>query len=799
MLRNYFKLAIRSLRKHAGYTFINVTGLSVGIGCCMLIALFVQDELSFDGFHANAERLYRVNKVVAPRTGGTERDVITSGPMGPALAADYPEVEQMVRVLPWFDDVLTTQGETSIKLSNTVFADSNFFDVFSFKLLRGDPQTALSAPQSMVLSDGTARALFGDDDPIGKRLVGVEGLEFTVTGIAENAPANSHLVYDVLVSWSSTKSGNAGLNFDWLSSWFPQAVYTYLLLTPGADPAALETKLPDFIQRRFPQRADQYKLYLQPLSSIYLDSSDLLHNRNVRVGNRTYVYLFGIVALLILLIACINFMNLSTAHTSTRAREVGVRKVLGAGRSQLVRQFLGESLLMSALALVLAVWVVDLTLPAFRALTAKGFETGVWHNPSMAAGLVGVLLGVGLMAGAYPAFFLSGFRPVHALTGGSPDSSRKAMPRRMLVTLQFTISITLIVGTIVVYRQMDYLLSKDLGFRKDHILVLPIEDTAMHDRFEAFKQALLAHPLITNVTGSNRVPGEGMMSFGINAEGKAQDEGWTATAIRVDDFDFLATYGMELVAGRYFDPDLPTDSTSAVVINEALARSLGWDDPVGKRMDVPGEVEAGVVIGVVRDFHFSSLRQAIEPLFFYVAPRHATLSVRIRGEEVPGTLAFIRKTWEAFDPAYPFEYAFLDDSFAQLYQSERRLSATLGLFSVLAILIACLGLFGLASYTAELRTKEVGVRKVLGATFESIVLLLSKEFTRLVVIALAVATPIGYLAMNRWLAGFAYHVELSWWIFPIAGIGALGIALVTVSYQSVRAALADPVVALRYE
>ncbi|HMB93897.1 MAG TPA: ABC transporter permease, partial [Rhodothermales bacterium] len=598
MLRNYFRVAFRNLRKHTGYTFINVVGLTVGIACCVMIMLFVQSELGFDRFHANADRLYRLNKVVTPQTGGTERHVISSGPMGPTLAADYPEVEQAVRVLPWFDEILTTHGETSIKLETTVFVDSNFFDVFSFELLRGDPNTALAAPLSMVLSEETARAFFGNEDPMGQTLIGLNGFEFTITGIAKNPPANSHLTYDALASWSSLVPGNGGLDFGWLTSWFPQAIYTYLLLTPDADPAALEAKLPDFMQRHFAERVDQYTLYLQPLSSIYLDSADLLHSRNVRMGNRTYVHVFSIIAVLILLIACINFMNLSTARATKRAREVSMRKVLGANRGQLIRQFLGESFLTTALALVLAVGLVELTLPAFRTFTGKALASGVWQNPLMLLGLVGVLLVVGLLAGAYPAFVLSGFRPVRVLKGGGLRESQGAMPRKVLVTMQFTISIALIVGTLVVYRQMDYVLSKDLGFEKEQVVVLHIENTAISDQFEAFKRTLLDHPRITQAAGSNRVPGQGMMSFGINPEGLAQDESWTAAAIRLDDFDLLETYDMELVAGRYFDPHYPTDSTSAVVINEALARSLGWDDPVGKRLDSPGEVEAGTVIGV---------------------------------------------------------------------------------------------------------------------------------------------------------------------------------------------------------
>ena len=798
MLKNYLKVAARTLVKRKGYALINVTGLAIGIAGCLLILLYVQDELRYDRFHEEADRIYRLNKVVTPMTGGSEQHVITSGPMGPTLATDYADVDQAVRLLPWFDDVLMTYGETSRTVADVVIADSNVFNVFSFRLLRGDPATALAAPLSMVLSETTARSFFGDADPVGQVLTGLNDLDYRVTGIVEDTPEHSHLRYNALISFSSTEPDRGGLEFGWLSSWGPQVLYTYLQLAPSADPAVLEAKLPDFMARHFADRADQYTLYLQPLSDIYLGSSGLLYSRNLRLGSGTYVYVFSVIALLILVIACINFTNLATARATERAREVGVRKVLGAHRHQLARQFLGEALLMSLLALLLGIGLVELALPPFNMFAGKALALGLIRNPAMASGLVGVLVVVGLVAGVYPAFVLARFRPARVLKGIWTAESR-ALPRQILVTLQFTISIILLAGTLIVYRQMAFMQTTHLGFEKEHVVVLPIGTTDIGTQFDAFKSAVLAHPSVTHAAGSNSVPGGSLMSFGLNPEGKAQDESWTAHAIRLDDDDLLATLGMEMAAGRYFSEERPTDLAGGIVINEALARSLGWDDPVGKQLDAPGEVEEGLVIGVVKDFHFESLHQAIDPLFLYFAPRFGNLSVRITGDDVPGTIAFLRETWERFESRYPFDYFFLDQAFDGLYRSEQRLMQTLGIFAGLAILVASLGLFGLAAFTAEQRTKEMGIRKVLGATAVQLTALLSKDFARLVVAAFVVAVPVAYLVADRWLDAFAYRIDISWPIFLGAGLTALGVALLTVSYQAVRTALANPVNSLRYE
>jgi len=799
MIKHYLHVGLRALGRHKGYTFVNVAGLALGLACCLLILLFVRDEHAYDRFHTNADRLYRLNKVVTPQEGGTERHAISSGLMGPTLAADYAQVEDVVRVLPWFDDVLLRVGDETAKVSDVVLADANFFELFDFRLLRGDPTTVLEPVLSIVLTETTARRLFGDEDPVGRTVTGLNDLEYTVTGLAEDPPEHAHLRFNALISWSSTVPGNGALEMGFLNNWLTQALFTYILLAPDADPEALTAQLPDFMQRNFPQRAEQYHLYLQPFTDIYLGSSDLLYVSDLRLGNRTYVYVLSIIAVLILLIACINYMNLATARATRRTTEVGIRKVIGANRTQLARQFLGESVLVVLLALGVAVALVEAVRPAFNHFTGKHLTVDLVNDPWLLAGLAGLVLVVGLVSGLYPALVLSRFQPVQVLKDGAYRGAGGFMLRRVLVVVQFAISITLIIGSLAVYRQMTYLQSTDLGYQRDQLVVLPVDNTTLPGQFEAVKAALLQHPQVTHVTGSSAVPGQATMGFGIVPEGRPADETWTTQTIRVDDYDLIETYGMEMAAGRYFSDDFATDATNGVVINEAMVRALGWTDPVGKRLDIPGEVDEGTVIGVVNDFHYASLHQTIQPLALYMAPRWDNLTIRITGRDVPGTLAHLQDTWERFEPQYPFEYFFLDASFAALYQTEERLMETLGLFTLLALFIAALGLFGLAAFTAEQRTKEVGIRKVMGATVMSLVVLLSKTFVRLVVLAFVVAAPLAYFITRFWLSSFAYRVELSWWTFLLAGLTALGIALLTVSYQAIKVALSDPVKSLRYE
>lgn len=809
MFRNYLKVSLRNLIKFKGYSLINIIGLAIGMTCSVLILLFVQDEISFDKFHTKSELIYRLNKEVTPKTSGVEWHAITPGLMGPTMVADFPEVEKSLRLLPWFSDVLMTWGESSLKVSDVVIADSNFFDIFDFRLIRGDVNTALVEPQSIVLSENTAQKFFGNVDPIGQVIVGLNSLTYKITGIIEDTPANSTLKYNALISWASTVPGVGALNFAWLNRWTTQVNYTFFQLAPGSEVSNLELKFSEFMDKYMPRQAEHYKLYLQPFNEMYLHSSHIRFSRGLRSSNITTVYIFSAIALLTLLIACVNFTNLSTAKATKRAREVGVRKVLGAERRQLARQFLGESMLLSFLAAFNAVTFVEVLLPYFNSFTGKTLDFDVMGNWSLFWIVICIPILVGIISGLYPSLLLSAFKPLSVLSGNTPilpslrskikTSIKSTTFRSGLVVFQFSISIILIAGTFIIYQQMQFMQTKNLGFDKDQIIVLPIGNTDISEQYPAFKNELLQHSNITHVTGSNSVPGLGMMSFGLHPEGKQKDEQWSAYSIRVDDYDFLETYGLEIAAGRYFSKEFTTDESNAVIINEALARSLGWEDPVGKSMDIKGELEGGVVIGVIKDFHTRSLHYTVEPLLFYFAPRYENVSVRIAGENIPETIQFLQDKWQAFDSSYPFEYYFLDQRFAQFYDSEQRLMQIFGIFSMLAIFIACLGLLGLAAYTAEQRTKEIGVRKVLGATVTSIITLLSKQFSRLVLFAFLIASPVAYYLLNRWLQDFAFRININFWTILFAGAFALILALLTISYQAIKAGLTDPVKSLRYE
>ncbi len=796
MLNNYLIVALRSLRRQKGYAAINVVGLALGLAAFLFLAFWVQDERSFDRFHTHADRLYRLNKVFTPPEGPTARHALSPGPMGPTLEADFPDVEAAIRVMPAWGGMLLVHGETTLPTPDVLFADAEFLDAFDFRLLRGDPSTALVEPLSLVLSEHLAHALFGDADPLGQTLVGAGELTYTVTGIVEDVPAQSHLRYNALASWSTLVTGNGGLEAGWLERWLPQSIFTYVLLRPGADPAALEAKMPAFMATHFPERADQYHFYLQPLRDVYLGSTDVLYQRSMVQGNRAYVYVLGIVGVLILLIACANFTNLATARAMQRGKEVGVRKSVGAQRGQLVVRFLGEAVVLVGLALVAALALVEGFRPAFNAFTGKAAPAYAWAAPEVLLGLAGLTVLVALAAGLYPAVVLSGFRPAQALKGGDTVGGHRF--RQILVTAQFAASIALLVGTAVVYQQMRFAQTQHPGYDREQIVVLPIGPTGLGQQIEPFRDALVRHPGVAAATGSSDVPGESFSTYTIVPEGRPEDEGLTAAALFLDDTDLLQTYGIDLAAGRFFAPDRPADS-SAVVINEAMARTFGWTDAIGKRIDVPGEGGEHTVIGVVEDFQTASMHQAVAPLFMALQPSGGYMSVRITGEDVPATLAHLRATWERFEPRYPFDYSFLDETFAQLYAADRQLMRTLGLFAGLAVLIACLGLFGLAAYAAQQRRKEIGVRKVLGASVGSVVALLTRDFAALVLVGFAVAVPLAWWAMDRWLDGFAYRVALGPGVFVAAGLVALAVALAAVSGQAFRAAAADPVDALRNE
>ncbi len=789
MLTNYLKIALRTLRRHRAYSFINVAGLAVGMAAAVLILLYVQDERSYDRYHVYADRMYRL--VTGTQSSTYEAIAKVPGPWGPAVLEDVPEVERAVR-FRFLNQTLVSRGEARFYESGAFYADASVFEVFSFPLLRGDAQTALAAPGSVVLTQRIARKYFGQEDPLGRTLTFDSRREMTVTGVMADVPANSHFTFPFLVSRASETDS---LQYDWVRLQY----YTYLLLKEGAAPEAVAAKVPAVLARHLgPERAADYGPRLQAVPGIHLHSA--LFREMAPNANVAYVYLFSVLAFFILLIACINFMNLTTARSVGRAREVGVRKASGARRGALIGQFLGESMLLSFVALALALALVSLLLPAFNALTGKALSMNVLSDGSFALGLLGIAVFVGITAGSYPAFVLSSFRPADVLKGQLQGAGGVRF-RKALVVFQFVVSAFFIVAVGAVESQVRYIQSKNLGYNHEHLVIVPIREEAMRQQAETFKQELLKDPGVVRVAASANLPGGGDFGIPLQPEGFLPEEAPSARILAVDP-DFLETYEMDVVAGRSFSGEHLTDAGTAFILNESAAKAFGWEQPLGKRIGMEGvDVPPSPVIGVVKDFHFRSMREEIGPLVFFVPPPNwfVVFSVRLRPEAMEQTLAFMERTWARFEPHHPFTYSFLDQQLAALHQSEVRVGRLLGYATALAVLIACLGLFGLAAFTAEQRTKEIGVRKVLGASVSGLVLLLSKDFARLVVVALLLAVPLAYVAMDRWLDGFAYRVALSWRLFLLAGLLALLVALLTVSYQAVRAALADPVAALRYE
>ena len=806
MLKNYVKIALRNLQKYKTYAVINMAGLAVGLASCLLIVLYVQDELSYDRFHEKAERIYRIveDQQLEDRVSHL---ATTYTPLAPALATEFPAVEAAVRLYPY--PVLVRYGEAKkFQEDHFVLADSTVFDVFSFRLIRGEAHTALAEPFTVVLTASTARKYFGDADPIGQVLTVRDDdgeNDYRVTGVMEDVPRTSHIQFDFLASFSSSR-----IFAPWMhgrDNWFWPPLYTYALLADGADPATLEAQLPALIEKYMGENsAATHRFALQPLTRIRLFSqreNELTPNSDI-----TYVSIFSVIAFFILLIACINFMNLATAQAAGRAREVGMRKVLGAQRAQLIRQFLSESILLASLAMVLALVLVELLLPALNAVSGKMLSTASLVHWATPLALMAMVLLVGLLAGSYPAFYLSAFRPIRSRRGATErGGSAAAALRKGLVVFQFTVSIVLIIGTTIIYRQLDYIQNQRLGFDKEYVVVVPLRDQADQINNAALKQQWQQIPNVLSVAATSGVPGirDGLHDFWVFPDNTRRDslELMTLTV----DHDFVETLGLELLAGRDFSEDFPTDATDAFLINESAARKLGWIDPVGREFTlqyyVEGEImKRGAVVGLVRDFQYHSLHRAIDPTVLHIVPASYYsdyLTARISPHDVPETLARMADDWQSFNTERPFEYVFLDETFDALYRAEERLGRLFGYFSILAIVIACLGLFGLAAFTAEQRTKEIGVRKVMGATVGGIVLLLSKDLLKLIAVAFVVGAPLAYVVMSQWLLGFADRVALTWPIFLMAGLAALGIAWLTVGYHAVKAALADPVKALRYE
>jgi putative ABC transport system permease protein len=807
MFKNNLVIAWRNIKRHKGYSFINISGLAMGMATCLLILMFVSDELSYDAFNEKADRIYRV--AGAFRYGGRDIDIaVAPAPMAKVLLDEFPEVEDAVRFTQR-GRYIFRYGQNSYKETRVSYVDASFFNLFSIPLLKGDPETALTQPNTILLSRKTAQKYFGDQNPIGKILKQNDRTDYMVTGVFEEIPDNSHFHFDILISMISFPDSK---NLIWLR----QNYQTYILLRQGADPAAVEAKFPDLLVKYMDPQIKAFmrksleeltasgavggEFFLQPLRDIHLHS-DLIGEMEA-TSDVKYVYIFTAIALFILIIASINYMNLSTARSARRAREVGIRKVLGSFRSQLVRQFLTESMLLSLISLVVALVLLRLALPFFNGLTGKSLSMIDLGSATMLVVLVLVALTVGVLAGSYSAFFISAFRPVNVLKGHMKSGIKSGWLRSALVVFQFAASTVLIIGTFVVSNQLHYIQNKKLGYNKEQVLILN-NTYLLGDQIEAFKNEILSYPQVVNatITGYLPIPSDRNLSAPL-PEGQRGSVKATFMQNWKVDYDYIKTMGMKIVAGRDFSRDYSTD-TKAAIINQETARQFGWDEPVGKRIgrivSDPGNIELFEVIGVVEDFHYETLKETIGPLVMFLGDSNGRISFRIETKDIPGTIGLLRTKWKEFLPNQPFEYSFMDERFADMYKTEQRINKIFGVFAFFAIFIGCLGLFGLAAFTAERRTKEIGIRKVLGASAPGIIRLLIREFVILIAVANVIAWPVAFWVMKRWLEDFSYRISMSVWLFAGAGSLTLLVALLTVGYQAVKAAIANPADSIRYE
>jgi putative ABC transport system permease protein len=804
MFKNYFKTSFRNLWKNKVFSAINIAGLAIGMAACILILLFVLYEKRFDGMHS--KNIYRLDEVQKfPGMVAPQNVALSMFPMGPTLRSEFPEVANFTRVRRTEKFDLTIR-DTKIFLPSAYFVDSTFLQMFDFKLLKGDRTSVLQQPNSILLTEETAVKLFGNEDPIGKTVTHYIGdtTLYTVKGILADVPKNSHLQFDALMSLS-TRYGPDNME-NWGGNW----LVTYLQLIPGANIAAMEKKFPDYLKKHMTEndRWKFYELFLQPLNEIHSGSTQITHDYiNFQKFDSRYTSLFTLIAIIVLAIAAINFMNLSTAKSNERAKEVGIRKAIGAQRSQLTAQFLGESVLLTCMALVLALVLVKLSLPYVSALSNRALQFSVLYKEAgmLAGGLAGAL-GVGLIAGIYPALFLSSFNAIKVLKGARLMGGNKINLRNVLVTIQFTSAIFLIIATVFALRQLRFMETMNPGFSRDQVMIIPL-DQVTSPKYDALKTELLASTRITNVSGAQQRLGNNLHQTGVTFHGDGPARDLASSQIIVDP-DYLSLYNIQLVAGRNFSHDYASENAKAYIINESLARELLKETPkatmeslVGKRFGFGGMDSAGYIIGIAKDFNFNSLHHKIETLCMLNQKDwgYSEMSVKIKGGQSSAAIAQVSATWKKLFPDHPFEYTFLDEHFDTLYKADAQVSRVVGILAVLAIIISCLGLFGLASYSAERRVKEIGIRKVLGASVQSITTLLSKDFIRLVIIANIIAWPLAWLVMHRWLQDFAYRISLSWMVFLLAGSVAILVAILTISFHAIKTAMANPVKALRSE
>lgn len=802
MLQSYIRIAWRNLYRYPGYSFITVVGLAVGIAGCLFVLLYLQDEMSFDRFNEQSDRTYRVVEVRPTPDQGNQRFAYTAGILAPTLAAEVPEVDKSIRLIGSYGVGRRTvsHGDRRFYEGEYLFAEPGIFDVFDLDLIDGNPESALSAPNTAVLTRSSAMKYFGPVDPVGKTFSMEQFGDVTVTGVIDNPPINSHLHFSMLISYATTQVNDDWAR--WLNSWDNTAFIVYAVLRKDADPTQTDQKIAALLQSHLGSEPGVRAAYLQPVADIHFGSGAIGDERNAHEGDPRYIYIFSAIGAFLILIASINYMNMTTARSMRRAREIGMRKVSGGHRGQLVRQFLCESLLTTIFAILIALVLVSIGLPWFNEIAGKSLAPSSILDGQFVAGLVVLALTVGLVAGSYPALFLSRFKPVQILSGNAERTGGAARLRRALVIAQFALSVIMIVATTVVYRQMQFVQTAPLGFDSDRLVVVDINNGDVRRDWRTVRSEFAKVPMVQSVSTSSRVPGDwkGIAEVEVRPEGASDDGLITMHYIGIDDA-FLSTFGIHLLQGRDFSP-AHSDSTS-VLLNETAAKMLGIPNAANQTVEVPEVGFKADVIGIVKDFNFKSLHQKIGPVVLGYWSNPVTVidyfTARVSSDNLPSIIGGLREVGERFDPSHPFEYNVLDQRLQDFYVADRRAGRLFGLAAALAILIACLGLAGLAAYTAERRTKEIGVRKVLGATVQNIVLLLSMDFVILVLVAFVIAGPLAYLAMDRWLDAFAYRTELSVPIFVLSGAVALLVAILTVSIQAIRSAVADPVRSLRYE
>ena len=817
LLSSYFKIALRKVRRQKIYSFINIAGLAVGIACCAVIILYVTNELTYDNFHKDVDRIYRI-ATHRINIVGEFRMSSTPAPLALDLKANYPQVEEVIRVVPPYENashVLVVRGEKRFFENRVWFADPEIFRLFRMRFLQGDPATALTEPNAVVLTEGIVEKCFGEENPLGKTIQieidydirPVKIQDFVVTGVIKNSPANTHLKYDIFISMATMLSNLPDFNEDWL---IPKVKYTYIKLNPAVDVDFFEEqiqqiakKFADIYEEKYNRKMDLYRYFLQPVKKIHMYSSN---SREIDPpGNWYYIYIYSIIAFLILLIGCMNFMNLSAALSTMRTKEVGLRKVVGAQRQQLVRQFLGESFLITILGFIFALGLISLLLTFFNEMAGTELSLAGLKQPVVLFSLLGLLLFVSIGSGSYPAFILTSFKPASILQGRLAPASRGSMMQKFLVIGQFAISIFLVICSLTVFKQLNFMRGRALGFDLEQKLILRVKSNLGYFRrdYEAVKKDFLNYPSIIGATVSSSVPGDKGDSGYYMTTKKEDFKGASRLKVITMDYDFIPEYGIKMVAGRSFQREMGNDETGSFLINMAGVKELGFNSPeeaINKYYQAHYHRMTKRIIGVTDDFHYHGMQEVVEPLVMDIENSLMnTLTLSINVENMGGLMRFIKEKWDEHFPGVPFEYSFLDDDFDREYHYEKQMGRLLSIITTLGLIIACLGLFGLASFVTQRRQKEIGIRKVLGASVSDIVVLLSKKFVILILISVVIASPIAWYSMNKWLQDFAYRVNMNLIVFVIAAVTAWVIALLTVSFQAIRAASANPANSLRDE